>query len=606
MKKFLYNLYCLAGCCAVLLSCSEEDQSQLIPGIIELSPESGSVGTLVSISGMHFNRDLDKNTVTINGSNAEVLEASTDQLLVRVMPGTTTGKVAVIADKQMATSTIDFEVMKSQLSGVDTIGVGDSTNLSIIDFHPKQGFIETPVIISGTGFGENVEDNVVWINGVSAEILSASSNILRVKVLPGTTSGKLFISTNGQTVSSAMNFDVIEIPIINSFEPASAAPGEEVTIFGSNLSCAEDGVIVKAGDFEAEVVSASSTQVTFIVPFEAVSCYLSVIVHDLMATSSEDLFVPEPVISDFSPKRGLPGTEVTIIGDHFSPVLEYNAVRFNGTLANILSGSTSELLVTVPDSAITGNLTVSVGVQSVQSDSIFEVIVDIPRDGLVAFYPFSGNANDQSGNNLNGNVFGATLAVDRHGNSNCTYSFDGGDDYIDMGNPAALQINTTLTIGVWVNLRDYKSHPVIPNRLISSAILTKIFFDPNQGGNPSRGYRIMQDFYGDGTPGWSTAIYSSEQFTSSLHAGSTALDQWFFLAMVMNGNQLFFYENDRLINSLTMPSTILADGSLGELNVGRYSNGFYFNGYIDDLTIYDRALSQAEVQRLYNQTITRY
>jgi hypothetical protein len=47
----------------------------------------------------------------------------------------------------------------------------------------------------------------------------------------------------------------------------------------------------------------------------------------------------------------------------------------------------------------------------------------IPTNGLVAYWPFSGNANDLSGNANNGTVSGATLTTDRFGNTNSAYSF---------------------------------------------------------------------------------------------------------------------------------------------------------------------------------------
>ena len=47
------------------------------------------------------------------------------------------------------------------------------------------------------------------------------------------------------------------------------------------------------------------------------------------------------------------------------------------------------------------------------------------KDGLVAYYPFNGNANDESGNGNNGTVNGATLTTDRFGNTNKAYSFNG-------------------------------------------------------------------------------------------------------------------------------------------------------------------------------------
>jgi len=54
----------------------------------------------------------------------------------------------------------------------------------------------------------------------------------------------------------------------------------------------------------------------------------------------------------------------------------------------------------------------------------------IPSNGLVAWYPFNGNANDESGNGNNGVVNGATLTADRFGNANGAYSFDGVNSFI--------------------------------------------------------------------------------------------------------------------------------------------------------------------------------
>ena len=59
-------------------------------------------------------------------------------------------------------------------------------------------------------------------------------------------------------------------------------------------------------------------------------------------------------------------------------------------------------------------------------------------DGLVAYYPINGNANDESGNENHGTVHGATLVEDRFGNANSAYSFDGVDDIINLGSPQAL------------------------------------------------------------------------------------------------------------------------------------------------------------------------
>ncbi|MCH8902781.1 MAG: LamG domain-containing protein [Bacteroidetes bacterium] len=70
--------------------------------------------------------------------------------------------------------------------------------------------------------------------------------------------------------------------------------------------------------------------------------------------------------------------------------------------------------------------------------------------GLVAYYPFSGNANDSSANAYHGTVNGATLTTDRFGQPNAAYSFNGSGDNITLANSSNLNITNQLSISVWV------------------------------------------------------------------------------------------------------------------------------------------------------------
>lgn len=58
------------------------------------------------------------------------------------------------------------------------------------------------------------------------------------------------------------------------------------------------------------------------------------------------------------------------------------------------------------------------------SKVISQVPSYVPTSGLVGYWPFNGNANDESGNGNNGTVNGATLSSDRNGNANSAYYFD--------------------------------------------------------------------------------------------------------------------------------------------------------------------------------------
>ncbi len=72
------------------------------------------------------------------------------------------------------------------------------------------------------------------------------------------------------------------------------------------------------------------------------------------------------------------------------------------------------------------------------------------NNGLVAYYPFDGNATDMSGNGHNGIVSGATLCADRNGKANSAYSFDGVNDYIKIPHHSALNFSNDFSIAFWV------------------------------------------------------------------------------------------------------------------------------------------------------------
>ena len=76
----------------------------------------------------------------------------------------------------------------------------------------------------------------------------------------------------------------------------------------------------------------------------------------------------------------------------------------------------------------------------------------VPTNGLVGWWPFNGNANDESGNGNNGMVNGATLTSDRCGNISSAYFLDGINDYIEVIDNNSLDINGDISISVWINL----------------------------------------------------------------------------------------------------------------------------------------------------------
>jgi hypothetical protein len=72
-------------------------------------------------------------------------------------------------------------------------------------------------------------------------------------------------------------------------------------------------------------------------------------------------------------------------------------------------------------------------------------------DGLIAYYPFNGNANDESGNGNDGIANGVVLTEDRFGNPNNAYDFDGVSSVVDLGNQFGFQPNDAFSVCAWVN-----------------------------------------------------------------------------------------------------------------------------------------------------------
>jgi hypothetical protein len=93
----------------------------------------------------------------------------------------------------------------------------------------------------------------------------------------------------------------------------------------------------------------------------------------------------------------------------------------------------------------------------------------VPTNGLVGYWPFNGNANDESGTGNNGTVNGAILDVDRFGNADSAYNFDGLSNFIEIPSSSSLQVNSAYTISAWVFI-DYQNYHFIDQHSIISKI----------------------------------------------------------------------------------------------------------------------------------------
>lgn len=464
-----------------------------------------------------------------------------------------------------------------------------SPELKITGFSPTSAVAGANITITGSGFPENISDVHIRFDEIEATVIDATASQIVVAAPDIESTASIFLKVSEHVVKAEGQFTILHPPTISAIVPNSGAPGDIVTISGNHF---DENAVVKLGELLVAVVDHTSTELQVIVPQFATTNIFKVNSKGMVAESSEFTIAPL-TIQGFNTEGGLPGERIKIHGTGFSPVADFNKVFFpNDVEAGIISSTKEEIEITIPQGATSGTIQIEVGFQQAQSEEL-EIYKDIPKDGLIAFFPFSGNANSTI-NNLQGEVSGATSAPDRFGKVNHSYLFDGVNDVINLGNPELLQINHTITVSAWVS----------PSALSSSmkAIFTKIFFDPNQGGNPKGGFHLSKD---DDTRFYMYGNASGALVLSQFAAFSFSAGQWVNVTYIIDGTDFKLFANGELISSGSQAQTIFTDGSKGDFTVGTYGGGFHFNGRIDDLAVYNKALSVAEVTQLYEQTISK-
>jgi hypothetical protein len=214
-----------------------------------------------------------------------------------------------------------------------------------------------------------------------------------------------------------------------------------------------------------------------------------------------------------------------------------------------------------------------VGVILLQSRHVADI-----SSGLVAYYPFNGNTNDESGHNLHGTITGLTLIANRLGVLNSAYRFDGIDDSILLPDLSRFMDGNSMTVSAWVNQTGNKKSTIISN---NSAFFTSLSMGIEQGGFGQYGV---------------TSSHAEVQLNSQ----RILEGQWTHLTLAYDGYAAMIYFNGELFNSQSL---------VGKLNITQLfqighdafleNNDSYWQGKIDELRIYNRALSLLDIRQLY-------
>ncbi len=236
----------------------------------------------------------------------------------------------------------------------------------------------------------------------------------------------------------------------------------------------------------------------------------------------------------------------------------------------------------------------------VMSSCVFDLNVDPPEndiqkdilDGnfverkLLLYYKFDGNLDDASGFNHHGIGYGGLqFTTDKKGRENSAFYFDGVDDYIDSDIYFDLD---TRTVSIWIN----------PDSVIGSG---------KKEDNTKKHIAISQD---DNT--LKNGILRIEIDNGILRlfaggmSGSYAMqvkeDTWYHLVLVRDKKKTLYYINGELVytgNSGHNGSTFNPNKTF-IIGAGRSTTNQFFKGKIDNVRVYNTALSQDEISKLYN------
>lgn len=210
-------------------------------------------------------------------------------------------------------------------------------------------------------------------------------------------------------------------------------------------------------------------------------------------------------------------------------------------------------------------------------------------DGLVAYYPFDGNVNDYSGNENNATNYGARLTADRFGNLNSAYEFNGVNDYMRIDHTEDLNFDSYLnsyTLSLWVK---GNSENVETSRLIvkwNDLLGTPYPF-----------------FIGAMPTDCITRIYDTENTNTGTDCGNIWDESWQHIILVVDADNGFM---DSYINNIIIGSSSISyfGSTANEIDIfigGTPIVDRYFNGYIDDIRLYNKALTEDEIQALYHE-----
>lgn len=215
------------------------------------------------------------------------------------------------------------------------------------------------------------------------------------------------------------------------------------------------------------------------------------------------------------------------------------------------------------------------------------------KEGLVAYYPFNGNTNDASGNNLNGTAFGSiNYSTDRKSQAGKALELTAGNNFVNVADDPKLHLKSAMTIYL-----EFYPTSLTPAALVSRRNLNagyQAFLFKMYDKRPMNFDVIRKDKCSESN------LLSDWSFCESSADANILVNAWNYAAAVFDGTSQKIYLNGKLIGNQSIDFGEMGACSPGDLRIGQWWNSdpFLFKGKIDEVRIYDRALTSTEIDRI--------
>ncbi len=214
----------------------------------------------------------------------------------------------------------------------------------------------------------------------------------------------------------------------------------------------------------------------------------------------------------------------------------------------------------------------------------------IPTNHLQLWMPFSGNANDLSGNGNNGIVVTSTLTTDRFNNTNSAYNFNGSSSHININHNFFNCGWNSWTVSCWINSNSLNNGNNINNNqcVFNTIPLEGFALDFNWGG--SNKYAL-----------WASTGSGWDVLYNDISNSNISINTWNHMVVIKNNTNYYLYINGILDKTFT--NSIIVPSYLSKFCIGSTDSTVTeetFKGKLDDFGIWDTVLTVSQINEVFN------